>query len=327
MFCVIVRPSRNHPKCVTTDHPRDRHPAVMFSDVIVGVKELEAGRDALCLARALASAKGNLTLAHVHVAAPKPAPDSGAVGAAARGRDDLGRLVALRGESHLDAEVVCDEARDVRQGLHDIARAREADLLVIGASRNDEIYRDLVGDAARELLENAPCAVAVAPVGYADRRSPWRTIGIAYDGSPESDRALGVARRLAAASTSRSPPSRRCPAPGASRTRSTTKWRRRLSDSTSWAASTATPSTVSRPANCDAMGARSTSWCSARTSTAQSVVCLVTAPRSGWPTNHLARCSWWGKADADPPLTATAAHPPHAVKAVTPDRHRVAQSG
>ena len=36
----------------------------MFSSVVVGVKELEAGRDALCLARALTSASGNLTLAH-----------------------------------------------------------------------------------------------------------------------------------------------------------------------------------------------------------------------------------------------------------------------
>ena len=85
--------------------------------------------------------------------APKPAPDSGAAGSAARRRDALERLAALRDESQLDAEVAYAEARDVRQGLHDIARARDADLLVIGASRADEIYRDLVGDEAREVLE------------------------------------------------------------------------------------------------------------------------------------------------------------------------------
>jgi nucleotide-binding universal stress UspA family protein len=170
----------------------------MFSNVVVGVKELEAGRDALCLARALASAKGNLTLAHVQVVAPKPAPDSGAAGFAARRRDALERLAALRDELQLDAELVCDEAREVRQGLHDIAGAREADLLVISASRHDVIYRDLVGDDAREVLEGAPCAVAVAPVGYADRRGPLRRIGVAYDGSRESERALAVARELAA---------------------------------------------------------------------------------------------------------------------------------
>ena len=198
MFCVIVGPRCNHPKCVTTDHPRGRQPVVMFSSVVVGVKELEAGRDALCLARALTSAKGSLTLAHVHVVAPRPAPDSGAAGSPASRRDGLEHLAALREESHLDADIVCDEARDIRHGLHDIAAARGADLLVIGASHNDVIYRDLVGDDARDLLERAPCAVAVAPDGYAERRGPLQSIGVAYDGSPASERALAAARKLAA---------------------------------------------------------------------------------------------------------------------------------
>ena len=170
----------------------------MFSNVVVGVKELEAGRDALCLARALASANGNLTLAHVQLVAPKPAPDSGAAGAAARRRDALERLEGLRDESQLDAEVVCGEARSVRRGLHDMACARGADLLVIVASRGDEIYRDLVGDDARDLLDNPPCEVAVAPVGYSARRASLRAIGVAYDRSPGSDRLLAVARTLAA---------------------------------------------------------------------------------------------------------------------------------
>jgi nucleotide-binding universal stress UspA family protein len=170
----------------------------MFSNVVVGVKELEAGRDAVCLARALASANGNLTLAHVQVMAPRPAPDSGAAGAAARRRDALERLAALRDESQLDAEVVCGEARDARGGLHDVARARGADLLVISASREDEIYRDLVGDDARGVLDNPPCEVAVAPVGYSARPASLRTIGVAYGGSPGSDRVLTLARALAA---------------------------------------------------------------------------------------------------------------------------------
>ena len=72
MFCVIAGGAVDHSKCVTTAHPLDRQPAGMFSSVVVGVKELEAGRDALCLARALTSANGNLTLAHVQVVAPSP---------------------------------------------------------------------------------------------------------------------------------------------------------------------------------------------------------------------------------------------------------------
>jgi len=197
-FCVIVASSRNHPECVTTDHPGRGHPAGMFSNVVVGVKEREAGRDALCLARILTSAKGALTLANVQVAAPRPAPDSNAAASAARQRGALERLATLRNESQLDAQLACVEAPSVRRGLHDLARARDADLLVIAASRQDEIYRDLVGDDARELLEGAPCTVAVAPVGYHDRRGSLQRIGVAYDGSAGSARALDVARGLAA---------------------------------------------------------------------------------------------------------------------------------
>ena len=170
----------------------------MFENVVVGVKDPEAGRDAVCLAEALAARERSLTLAHVQVAASKPAPDSGSVGSAAKRQEALGLLAALRDESQLDADVAWGEARGVRQGLHEMARARNADLLVIGASREDEIYRDLVGDAVYDLLEDAPCAVAVAPVAYREHRGRWRTIGVAYGGAGDGDRALAVARELAA---------------------------------------------------------------------------------------------------------------------------------
>jgi len=170
----------------------------MFDKVIVGVKDLDGGRDAIWLAGSLASRNRHLTLAHVQVVGSKPAPDSGAAGSVATRRRALERLTALRDESQLEAEVVCAEAPRVQRGLHNLARARGAELLVIGASRQDEIYRDLVGDDARELLEDSPCAVAVAPAGYADRRGRLRRIGVAFDRSPQSYRALAAARTLAA---------------------------------------------------------------------------------------------------------------------------------
>ena len=183
---------------MTTAHPRGSDPRGMFENVVVGVKDLQAGRDAVCLAQALAARDRKLTLAHVQVAATKPAADSGAVGSAARRKEALGLLAALRDESHLDAELAWAEARGVRQGLREMARARNADLLVVGASREDEIYRDLVGDAVDDVLDDPPCAVAVAPVAYRDHGAPWRTIGIAYGGAADSDEALAVAKELAA---------------------------------------------------------------------------------------------------------------------------------
>jgi nucleotide-binding universal stress UspA family protein len=169
----------------------------MFDNVIVGVDDAEAGRDALALARQLASPDAQLTLAYVQVVMPRPDPDSGAVSLAADRRPALERLVALRAESRVDARVLAVEARSVAAGLHELAATRAADLLVVGASRRDEYERALVRDDTRAVLEEAPCPVAVSPLGYAHRPAALDRIGAAYDGSPASERALALARELA----------------------------------------------------------------------------------------------------------------------------------
>jgi hypothetical protein len=74
---------------------------MMFDNVVVGMNDFEAGRDALCLATTLASGQSELTLAHVQVVASKPAPDSGGAGYAARRRDatSASRLCGMNGSS------------------------------------------------------------------------------------------------------------------------------------------------------------------------------------------------------------------------------------
>lgn len=89
-------------------------------------------------------------------------------------------------------------APSVRRGLYGFAASRAADLIVIGASKRNRVARMLLGDVAREVLENPPCAVAVAPVGYFGRSARMTKIGVAYDGSPESEQALALARRIPA---------------------------------------------------------------------------------------------------------------------------------
>jgi nucleotide-binding universal stress UspA family protein len=170
----------------------------MFENVLVGVKNIDGDRDSLRLAQALVSQTGRLTLAYVQVVATKPAPDSGSARYAATRRYALEQVAALRDESQLDADVVCEEARSVRHGLHELVHTRHVDLLVIGASRQDDLTRDVIAEDTREVLDDAPCAVAVAPVGYASRQASLTKIGVAYDESPESDEALMVARRLVA---------------------------------------------------------------------------------------------------------------------------------
>jgi|SRR5947209_499130 len=169
----------------------------MFENVIVGVDDFDGGLDAVALANLLRSPRGTLTLAYVYVVAPKPAPDSRAITDAANRRRALKRLSEARDEWSVDARVSCVEARSARAGLHDLAASERADLLVVGASRRDDYERVFVGDDTREALTGAPCAVAVAPAGYSARARALTKIGVAYNGSPPSEAALLVARRLA----------------------------------------------------------------------------------------------------------------------------------
>lgn len=169
----------------------------MFENVIVGVDDYDAGRDAVALATLLRSRHGALTLAYVYVVASKPAPDSGAVTDAEKRRRALKRLDEARDEWSVDAQTLCVEARSVRGGLHDLAASEGADLLVVGATRRDEYDRLFLGDDTREALAGAPCAVAVAPAGYSAGPRVLTKVGVAYNGSPESEQALTLARSLA----------------------------------------------------------------------------------------------------------------------------------
>lgn len=56
----------------------------------------------------------------------------------------------------------------------------------------------MLGDHTRAALNGAPCAVAIASRGYAQRPEPIAKIGIGYDESAQSKAALAIARELAA---------------------------------------------------------------------------------------------------------------------------------
>jgi nucleotide-binding universal stress UspA family protein len=168
----------------------------MFDNVIVGIDDYDAGRDAVGLATQLVSGKPQLTFAYVEVVALWP-PDSADASESPVCRRAMQRLASLADEAEVDAQVLCVQARSVASGLHKLSVSQRGDLLVIGASRRDEYDRALVGDDTREVLGHAPCTVAVAPMGFAGRPPIMHKIGVAYDRSPESEQALAVARRLA----------------------------------------------------------------------------------------------------------------------------------
>jgi nucleotide-binding universal stress UspA family protein len=171
----------------------------MFDEVIVAVDDDEAALDALALGKILASPVATLTLAHVEADGSDRADASGVDTGPARHMQPPRPLVSLSDEDgggQLPFVVVT--ATSTAAGLHDLAWRRAADVLVIGASRRVAFERALGRDTARTIIEHTPCAVAVAPPGYAGRTPCLETIGVGYDGSLASEQALEAARRLAA---------------------------------------------------------------------------------------------------------------------------------
>jgi nucleotide-binding universal stress UspA family protein len=95
-------------------------------------------------------------------------------------------------------------SRSPAQGLHELATAEGASLIVVGSTHVGHLGRVRPGSTGERLLLGAPCAVAVAPHGYRTRRGqPIARIGVAYDGSREARAALTTAASAARALAAR----------------------------------------------------------------------------------------------------------------------------
>jgi nucleotide-binding universal stress UspA family protein len=165
-----------------------------FRRVLVGYDGSEPACDALALARRLVDPDdGELVVARIdpmrsfrlpHGHRPAPAAD-----VLERAIDQVDDGVRVR--------AVERAAASAARGLTELAEAEGADLLVIGAHHQGPDGRASPGPTSSRLLQGAPCAVAIAPLGdrEADR---FHHVGVAFDGSPEANAALEAAYALAA---------------------------------------------------------------------------------------------------------------------------------
>lgn len=131
-----------------------------------------------------------------------------------RGRDAraLGQALSQAcGAELLVATAAAAEGED----LGALARAHGADLVVLGSTHRGPVGRVVPGATVERLLGEPPCAVAVAPPGFAERpldgdvRQPLagsddtdpglRVIGVGFDASPAARSALATATELALA--------------------------------------------------------------------------------------------------------------------------------
>jgi nucleotide-binding universal stress UspA family protein len=168
--------------------------------VIVGVDGSARSIDALALADVLAAAlRTRLVIAHVHSLGKLSSVFS----------EDEHELI-VRGVAESTFEQIRDHLPSVPErrlqlisekspaaGLHGLAEREQAALMVVGSSHRSNIGRILVGGTAERLLTGASVPVAVAPAGYSTVRRSIQLVGCAFDGSPESYRALAWAAELA----------------------------------------------------------------------------------------------------------------------------------
>jgi nucleotide-binding universal stress UspA family protein len=170
----------------------------IFERIVVGVDGRRGGRDALALAAVLQrTVGGEIVAVHVYTYdRTVPLDDAHAVETVLQG--DL--LTMLEGElraAGVSARPVIARGIAPARALHAAAEHEDADLIVVGSCHRAGAERVLVGDDAAATLHGSPCAVAVAPHGYRERPHGLRSIGVGYDGSPESQRALELACRVA----------------------------------------------------------------------------------------------------------------------------------
>ena len=171
--------------------------------LVVGVDESERSRDALALGQQLAEdLPGGLMPVYVHTLEELDAlmtghhPEEVEELVAEHAKAKHAKVRALAAEMGI-SEVHLRQATSPAAGLHDQAGESNAAIVVIGSSSRSGLGRVLPGGTAERLLSGAPVPVAVAPNSYARRKAAHAVIGVGFDQSPESRKAVGWAAALA----------------------------------------------------------------------------------------------------------------------------------
>lgn len=160
---------------------------------LIGVDATGRSEDAIAFARRIAPATtGDVVVATI-------VPRSADLGSPARHaahetvKRMSGLLVGIAPE-RIHTAVIAE--RSAPEGLHVLATAESASMIVIGSTHTGPFGRVRPGSTAERLLTGAPCPVTVVPLGYATAHDhAIDRIGVAYDGSSEARHALvaGVA--------------------------------------------------------------------------------------------------------------------------------------
>jgi nucleotide-binding universal stress UspA family protein len=166
-----------------------------FRKIIVGSDGKSSGRDALALGSVLgAPGHADLLAVGVYVDPMLPFPRHSELKGTCEQllRDDRDAIAP-------EARLRCVAATSPAGALAHAIEREHADLLVLGSDQRAEYGTVRAGRHAHQLLHGGPCAIAIAPRGYATAAVPLRRIVAGYDGSPEAADAVAQALRIGAA--------------------------------------------------------------------------------------------------------------------------------
>jgi nucleotide-binding universal stress UspA family protein len=170
--------------------------------IVAGFDNSPSGFDAVALGRRLAVAtEARLIVAHIYTEVLSaidivPPPEL-----VAQRRHEALRTVeraSIVRDGFERWEPIAYASEPAARGLHEVAERAGAELIVVGSTHRHGLGRVMPGATGDRLLHGSACPIAIAPAGW--RRDAIETIGVGFDGSPESRAALAAAATLARAS-------------------------------------------------------------------------------------------------------------------------------
>ena len=165
--------------------------------IMVGFNGNDESRDALHLGDRLSRLEGaRLEVAATGLFEPQMTMDAERKYAASSLRDLFAEVSEELPGRRIEPVIL--EGLPAAGKLIEHAEAENVDLIVVGSTHRGAIGRVMPGSVGEHLLRGSPCPVAIAPRGFRETRDHIHgVIGVAYDGSPESDLALREAEHLA----------------------------------------------------------------------------------------------------------------------------------
>lgn len=178
--------------------------------ICAGFNGRAGGRDAAALGRVLAGDDVPLMVVAVVPFPPRGfGEDDERTAASAETWDELVAQLEDRGRAVIEEQLSANTLAGIEfhrsvvlddspaRALMAMAESEEPEALVLGSTSRGTLGRVFAGTIPTKLLSGAPCAIAVAPRGFAEREQhPLTTVAVAFNGSDESRSALRAAADL-----------------------------------------------------------------------------------------------------------------------------------